>query len=193
MCVQMYPCMCLHVCVVCLWVVWVCVCSMHMRSVCICTSVCGCTGPRSLSWFVNLDPCPLLHHSAAGSSREGADPPQHVLRWAGWQQVAAGGRSNQMASGVDRAWCRALCSGRCSWPDTGCPGEGEARPAFWESGSSGLRGPVAGRPLGQTAGRGFLPRSGPVRSVWAGSHLLFPPLCWSPARTQAEGRVLRAR
>lgn len=39
--------------VVCLWVAWVRVCSMLMR-----TSVCGCPGPRSLSWFVNLGPCP---------------------------------------------------------------------------------------------------------------------------------------
>lgn len=84
--------------VVCLWVAWVCVCSMLMR-----TSVCGCPGPRSLSWFVNLGPCPRLHHSAAGSSREGAEPPtaRAPLGRGGWGG-AAGGSSHQTASGVDR-------------------------------------------------------------------------------------------
>lgn len=82
--------------VVCLWVAWVRVCSMLM-----CTSVCGCPGPRSLSWFVNLGPCPRLHHSAAGSSREGAEPPTARAPLGGGGG-AAGGGSHQTASGVDR-------------------------------------------------------------------------------------------
>lgn len=83
--------------VVCLWVAWVRVCSMLMR-----TSVCGCPGPRSLSWFVNLGPCPRLHHSAAGSSREGAEPPTARAPLGGGGGGAAGGGSHQTASGVDR-------------------------------------------------------------------------------------------
>lgn len=91
--------------VVCLWVAWVRVCSMLMR-----TSVCGCSGPRSLSWFVNLGPCPRLHHSAAGSSREGAEPPTARAPLAGGGG-AAGGGSHQTASGVDRE----PGAGRCAW------------------------------------------------------------------------------
>lgn len=89
--------------VVCLWVAWVRVCSMLMR-----TSVCGCPGPRSLSWFVNLGPCPRLHHSAAGSSREGAEPPTARAPLGGggrgcrWRQSSDGQWCGQ------RAWCRAL-------------------------------------------------------------------------------------
>lgn len=142
--------------VVCLWVAWVRVCSMLMR-----TSVCGCPGPRSLSWFVNLGPCPRLHHSAAGSSREGAEPPTARA------PLGGGGAGLQVAAVIRRpaVWTESLvpgaAPGHCSWPDTGCRGEGEARPAFWEAGSFGLRGPVAGRLL-----RGAASRSARLCQPW---------------------------
>lgn len=83
-----------------------------------------------------------------------------MLRWEG----AAG---LQVAAVIRRpaVWTESLvlgtAPGHCSWPDTGCRGEGEARPAFWEAGSFGLRGPVAGRLL-----RGAASRSARLCQPW---------------------------
>lgn len=131
LCVIRYLCICLPVCAWCLWVAWVRVCSMLMR-----TSVCGCPGPRSLSWFVNLGPCPRLHHSAAGSSREGAEPPTARAPLGGggrgcrWRQSSDGQRCGQ------RAWCRALRPVTARGQTQAAVGKG--RPGL----PSGRRGPL---------------------------------------------------
>lgn len=83
--VCLYVSMCVFVCLMCAMSCMLvsCVCVLCVHVLCICMYVCGWTGPRSRSGFVDLDPArPGL----------GCSPRSHAPSQAGWGEAAKDSR-----------------------------------------------------------------------------------------------------